>query len=86
MIWYFYCIVHLAARSSARLAGIPERIGYYTKKRAFLLTKKIIPPARDSLHRIDYYLNLIEKAGLKVEDRYPEFFISDEDEQFVEIF
>ena len=24
-----------------RLAGIPERIGHYTKKRAFLLTKKI---------------------------------------------
>lgn len=69
-----------------RLAGIPRRIGYYTKKRAFLLTKKIISPDRDSLHRIDYYLNLIEKAGLKVEDRYTEFFVSEKDEQFVETF
>ncbi len=70
----------------ARLAGIPERIGHYTKKRAFLLTKKIIPPKRDSLHRIDYYLDIIEKAGLRVEDRHTEFFISDEDMTFVENF
>lgn len=66
----------------ARLAGIPERIGYYTKKRGFLLTQKIIPPNRDTLHRIDYYLNIIEKAGLKVEDRHTEFFFSEEDRLF----
>jgi len=69
-----------------RLADIPERIGYSTKKRAFLLTKKIIPPKKNSLHRIDYYLNIIEKAGLRVEDRYTEFFISDEDEKFIKEF
>jgi len=69
-----------------RLAGIPERIGYYTKKRGFLLTKRIAPVARDALHRIDYYLNIIEKAGLKVEDRYLEFFIDDKDVKFVEEF
>lgn len=61
-----------------RLADIPTRIGYHTKKRAFLMSGKIIPPPRDTLHRIDYYLNIIEKAGLKVEDRYTEFFISEE--------
>ena len=66
-----------------RLARIPERIGHYTKKRAFLLTKKIMPPAKDVLHRIDYYLSLIEKAGLRVEDRYTEFFFRHEDEQTV---
>ncbi len=69
-----------------RLAGIPERIGHYTKKRGFLLTKKIIPPPRDSLHRIDYYLDILEKAGLKIEDRYTEFFLSEEDVLFVEKF
>lgn len=69
-----------------RLAGIPQRVGYHTRKRAFLLTKKISPPKKDTLHRIDYYLNLIEKAGLKVEDRYPEFFISDDDIKFVNDF
>jgi len=69
-----------------RLAGIPERIGYYTKKRGFLLTKRIKPVGKDTLHRIDYYLNIIEKAGLKVEDRYLEFFIDDTDIKFVDDF
>ena len=69
-----------------RLAGIPERVGYYTKKRGFLLTKRIKPVARDALHRIDYYLNIIEKAGLKVEDRYLEFFIDDKDVKFADEF
>jgi len=69
-----------------RLAGIPERIGHYTKKRGFLLTKKIMPPKRDAVHRIDYYLDVLEQAGLKVEDRYTEFFFSGEDATYVENF
>jgi lipopolysaccharide heptosyltransferase II len=69
-----------------RLAGIKQRIGHYTKKRAFLLTKKIIPPDRDSVHRIDYYLDVIEKAGLRVEDRYLDFFVSPADEEQVDNF
>jgi lipopolysaccharide heptosyltransferase II len=66
-----------------RLAGIPERIGYLTRKRRFLLTKKIAAVDIHSLHRIDYYLNIIEKAGLRCEDRFTEFFTSDEDWGFV---
>jgi len=69
-----------------RLAGIEKRIGHYTKKRAFLLTKKIIPPKKDSLHRIDYYLDVIEKAGLRVEDRYLDFVFSPEDQKAVDHF
>lgn len=69
-----------------RLAGIPERIGYQTRKRGFLLTTKIAAPAKDSLHRIDYYLNIIEKSGLHVEDRYTEFFFEEEDAAFVDAF
>ncbi|PIP19906.1 MAG: lipopolysaccharide heptosyltransferase II [Candidatus Omnitrophica bacterium CG08_land_8_20_14_0_20_41_16] len=84
-------IVFLLHRSFSRalicrLAGIPERIGYYTRKRGFLLTRKIIPPPKDSLHRIDYYLDIIKKAGLKVEDRYTEFYITDEDIKFAREF
>lgn len=66
-----------------RLAKIPERIGYDNKKRGFLLSKRISALDKDSLHRIDYYLNIIEQAGLKVEDRYLDFFIPEEDEDFV---
>ena len=69
-----------------RLAGIPERIGYHTKKRGFLMSAKILPPDRDAMHRIDYYLNIIEKAGLKIQDRYAEFFIDEEDIKSVEEF
>ncbi|MFA5114552.1 MAG: lipopolysaccharide heptosyltransferase II [Candidatus Omnitrophota bacterium] len=76
----------LLHRSASRalicwMAGIPERIGYYTPKRGFLLTKKIAPIPQDSLHRIDYYLNIIEKAGVRVEDRFSDFFVSDNDRE-----
>jgi len=70
----------------ARMAGIPQRIGYNVKRRGFLLTKKIPQPHPDSLHRVDYYLNIIEQAGLRVEDRYPDFFIDEQDREFVEKF
>lgn len=66
-----------------RLADIPERIGYHTKKRGFLLTKSIPAPPKDAQHRIDYYLNVIEKAGLRVEDRYTDFYFGKNDEEFV---
>ncbi len=69
-----------------RLAGIAERIGHITKKRAFLLTKKIVPPKKDSLHRIDYYLDVIDKAGLRVEDRYLDFTFTCEDKNHVDDF
>jgi lipopolysaccharide heptosyltransferase II len=83
--------VFLLHRSFSRalicwLAGIPERIGYNTRKRGFLLTKKIIAPDPHSLHRIDYYLNIIEKAGLRIEDRFPDFYVGAEEEAFVEEF
>jgi heptosyltransferase II len=69
-----------------RLAGIGQRVGHYTKKRAFLLTKKIVPPKKDSLHRIDYYLDVIEQAGLRIEDRYLDFFFVPEDQKQVDDF
>jgi lipopolysaccharide heptosyltransferase II len=68
------------------LAGIKERVGYATKKRAFLLTKKIPHPDRDSLHRIDYYLGVIKGAGLKIIDKHLDFFIGKEDFIFVDNF
>jgi lipopolysaccharide heptosyltransferase II len=82
-------VVYLLHRSFSRaflcwLAGIPQRVGYYTSKRGFLLTKKISPLRdRDALHRIDYYLLVIEQGGLRVEDRYPEFFIGEDDIRFI---
>jgi heptosyltransferase II len=69
-----------------RLAGIGERIGHNTKKRSFLLTQKITMPKKDSLHRIDFFLDVIEKAGLRVEDRYLDFIFTPEEEKHVHDF
>lgn len=69
-----------------RLAGIKERIGYYTRKRGFLLTKGIKPLPKDASHRIDHYLHIIEQAGLRVEDRYTEFFFDEAEAKYVEAF
>jgi lipopolysaccharide heptosyltransferase II len=83
--------VFLLHRSLSRalicwLAGIPRRFGYDTKNRGFLLTKRIPAPDPNAMHRIDYYLNVIDKAGLRVEDRFPDIFYSEEDESASEQF
>lgn len=84
-------MVFLLHRSFTRalicwLAGIPERIGYYTRKRGFLLTKKLNAPAFDSLHRIDYYLEVLTQAGIAVKDRFSELFIGKDDAAAVDGF
>jgi heptosyltransferase-2 len=83
--------VFLLHRSMSRaliawLAGIPERIGYSTPKRFFLLTKALTAPDPEKVHRIDYYLNIIRDAGLDIYDRHTEFFIKQEDIKAVEEF
>jgi heptosyltransferase-2 len=86
-----YDTVFLLHRSFTRallcyLAKIPQRIGYYTHKRAWLLTRKIPQPDANSMHRVDYYLNIIERAGLDIKDRFTEFYVNVEHERFVEGF
>jgi lipopolysaccharide heptosyltransferase II len=69
----------------AYLAGIHERIGYHTSKRAFLLTKKPKPP-KDVLHRARFYLALLEAIGLKTDDKGCDFFIGPGDEKWAQDF
>ncbi len=81
-------IVFLFHRSFTRaliafLANIPERVGYYAKKRGMLLTKKIIPP-EEEMHRLAYYLNIVESYGVKSNGKYYEFFINDDDREYVD--
>ncbi len=76
--------VYLLHRSFSRaliclLAGIKDRIGYYTPKRGFLLTRFFPAPSVEGQHRIDYYLNIIKSSGLTVQDRHTEFFVSQDD-------
>jgi len=59
------------------LAGIKDRVGYDSRKRGWLLTKKINPLPRDRMHRADYYLGIFEGAGLKISSKIYEFFLND---------
>ncbi len=86
-----YDTVFLLHRSFTRallcyLAKIPQRIGYYTHKRAWLLTKKIPQADANSMHRIEYYLNIIKSAGLEIKDNFTEFYVNIEHERFVDNF
>ena len=51
----------------ARLAGIPDLLGYRRDGRGFLLNRGIKVPKK-KLHQRDYYLNLLEE-GLRVDDK-----------------
>jgi heptosyltransferase-2 len=56
----------------AFLAGIPERIGYNRDGRGFLLTRSIPFDRKEgNVHHIEYYLNLLAKAGIAVEKSPP---------------
>lgn len=62
------------------LGGVKERVGYSTKWRGLILTKPI-PDDREDKHRVYYFLDLLKKAGLKVDvDPYCEFYFSAEDD------
>ncbi len=67
----------------AALAGIKERVGYFTAKRRFLLTKALVPemdPYHDTAcHRVDYFLGLADAVDARSDVRDYEFFISDDD-------
>jgi lipopolysaccharide heptosyltransferase II len=84
-----YDMVILFHRSFTRtllcfLGGIKERIGYAFKKRAFLLTKKIPPLDKDSLHKQDYYLKILEAIGIKIKDKNCQVYISEKEKKWAE--
>ncbi|RKY35872.1 MAG: lipopolysaccharide heptosyltransferase II, partial [Candidatus Omnitrophota bacterium] len=56
------------------LSAIPERIGYNTKRRGCILTQAIDLPEKP-VHKIDYFLYLLQKCGIQTQDRNCEFFI-----------
>ncbi len=52
-----------------KAAGIPERIGYATDGRSFLLTRRARPRIKErGLHQVYYYLDLLYQTGLSDTD------------------
>ncbi|MBI3323190.1 MAG: lipopolysaccharide heptosyltransferase II [Candidatus Omnitrophica bacterium] len=49
---------------AAWLAGIPSRVGYRTWKRGWLLTTPVDPPAKDSVHKAEWFLRLVGAGGI----------------------
>lgn len=60
------------------LARIPERVGYATQHRPFLLTKRAVPRiAKLGRHQVFYYLDLLYQTGLSPVDYVSESFEPD---------
>lgn len=81
-------IVFLFHRSLTRtlmvaLSGIHERVGIYTPKRGFLLTKKVEPP-KSEIHKVEQFLNIVRAKGIDFSNRNLEFFIRKDDEAYAE--
>lgn len=61
------------------LARIPERWGYDRENRGFMLTRKVRLKFTDPpLHLMDYYLNLLKKNGLQVDENKNSLKISED--------
>jgi lipopolysaccharide heptosyltransferase II len=75
-------VVFLLHRSMSRallmfLAGIPERVGYDTKKQSRFLTHKVSLKG-EPLHRSDEYIKVVEDYGVSVDDRMCELKVDSE--------
>lgn len=63
------------------LAGVPKRIGYTTWKRRGLLTTPTPMPAKDTVHKVDLALRVVEAGGIPADGRSYDFVVSDADRQ-----
>ncbi len=74
----------LSSAIIALLTGAPERIGFNTEGRGFLLTKKV--PYRHDQHEVRNFLDVLKKDGVVVDDDYLEAWLSDEEKAFADKF
>ena len=62
----------LSSAIMARLAGVPQRVGYSSDGRGWLLTQRLADRRKESgLHQVDYYLGLLGSFGAYGVDRIP---------------
>ena len=65
-------------------AGIPNRIGYRTWKRGWLMTLPVEPVPKDSVHKVDWFLRVLQADGIQADGFYYEAGILPEDEQMAD--
>ena len=56
----------------AYVSGISRRVGYYTRKRSWLLTDSVEPPVTP-FHRVEYFLNIIRVLGIDTDNKDYQF-------------
>jgi heptosyltransferase-2 len=62
----------LSSAIMARLAGVPQRVGYSADGRGWLLTQRLEDRRKEGgLHQVDYYLGLLSIFGAYRVDRIP---------------
>jgi heptosyltransferase-2 len=62
----------LSAALLVWIAGVPERVGYATDGRGWLLTEKVRSRRKErGLHQVDYYVELIRSLGATGVNRLP---------------
>ena len=67
-------------------AGIPERIGTRTQKRGWLLTRAVEMPPADTVHKVDWFLRIVQAAGIRPDGLHYDAGILPEDERAAEVF
>jgi lipopolysaccharide heptosyltransferase II len=68
---------------AAALAGIPNRIGYKTWKRNWLLTQSVESPPKDRLHKSEIFLKLLEGVGIPSDGISYDLSLTDSDQSAV---
>jgi heptosyltransferase-2 len=68
----------------AFLSGVPERIGFDTEARGFLLTRRV--PYRRDQHEVQNFLDVLRADGVPVADDHLEAWLTEEERAFAEAF
>lgn len=66
------------------LAGIPQRIGYATWKRRWLLTTAVPTPPCDTVSKVALFLRLVAAAGVPADGVHYELTIRDADRRYAQ--
>jgi heptosyltransferase-2 len=74
----------LSSAIIARLSGAPERIGFNTEGRGFLLTKKV--PYRHGQHEVQNFLDMLRADNIPIADDYLEAWLAESEKAFADSF